>query len=172
MLALSRFTRTTQRPKYKRMERCLILRRYVVRVNRDDASINTSARTRRLCLRRTGLHVGFLCLCLRRCKPGFIWHRLSGEKNKSMLQHLLLRYNSKDQYSYRCYITQSVLVSRVECRSDSTAQNSFRNPPTNSVSENLRAYSREEVGEYLCRQIKHRNAALLTECFSRFPVHL
>ena len=47
------------------------LRRYVLRVNRDDASINTSASTRRLCLRRTGLHVGFLCLCLRRtCKPG------------------------------------------------------------------------------------------------------
>ena len=51
---------------------CLCLRRCVVRVNRHDASINTSATTRRLCLRRTGLHVaGFLCLCLRRtCKPG------------------------------------------------------------------------------------------------------
>ena len=57
---------------------CLCLRRCVVRVNRDDASISTSASTRRLCLRRTGLHVGFLCLCLclclclrRTCKPGF-----------------------------------------------------------------------------------------------------
>ena len=52
---------------------CLCLRRCVVRVNRDDASISTSASTRRLCLRRTGLHVGFLCLCLclrRTCKPG------------------------------------------------------------------------------------------------------
>ena len=49
---------------------CLCLRRCVVRVNRDDASISTSTSTRRLCLRRTGLHVGFLCLCLRRtCKP-------------------------------------------------------------------------------------------------------
>ena len=45
---------------------------------RDDASISTSASTRRLCPRRTGLHVGFLCLCLclclwlrRTCKPGF-----------------------------------------------------------------------------------------------------
>ena len=45
----------------------------VVRVNRDDASISTSASTRRLCLRRTGLHVGFLSLCLRRtCKPDLI----------------------------------------------------------------------------------------------------
>ena len=52
----------------------LCLRRCVVRVNRNDASINTSADKRRLCLRRTGLHVGFLCLCLclcRTCKPGF-----------------------------------------------------------------------------------------------------
>ena len=48
---------------------CSCLCRCVVRVNRDDASMST----RRLCLRRTGLHVGFLCLCLRRtCKPG-IW---------------------------------------------------------------------------------------------------
>ena len=39
----------------------------VVRVNRNNAS----ASTRRLCLRRTGLHAGFLCLCLcRTCKPG------------------------------------------------------------------------------------------------------
>ena len=53
---------------------CLCLRRCVVRVNREDASISTSASTRRLCLRRIGLHVGFLCLCLylrRTCKPGF-----------------------------------------------------------------------------------------------------
>ena len=45
----------------------------VVRVNWHDASISTSASTRRLCLLRTGLHVGFLCLCLclrRTCKPG------------------------------------------------------------------------------------------------------
>ena len=36
---------------------CLCLRRCVVRVNRDDASINTSTTTRCLCLRCTGLHV-------------------------------------------------------------------------------------------------------------------
>ena len=46
---------------------CLCLRRGVVRVNRDDASIRTSASTRRLCLRRTALQVGFLCLCLCLC---------------------------------------------------------------------------------------------------------
>ena len=58
---------------------CWCLRRCVVCVNRDDASISTSASTRRLCLRRTGLHVGFLCFCLcfcsrlrRTCKPGFM----------------------------------------------------------------------------------------------------
>ena len=54
---------------------CLCLRPCVVRVNRDDASINTSASTRRVRLRRTGLHVGFLCLCLflrRTYKPGLI----------------------------------------------------------------------------------------------------
>ena len=38
---------------------CSCFRRCVVRVNRNGASISTSARTRRLCLRRTGLHVGF-----------------------------------------------------------------------------------------------------------------
>ena len=77
--ALSRFTRTTQRRKHnkhkhKRMEivpfSCACA--CVVRVNRNDASINTSTSTRRLCLRRTSLHVGFLCLCLclrRTCKP-------------------------------------------------------------------------------------------------------
>ena len=42
---------------------CLCLSRYVVSVNRDDASISTSASTRRLCLRRTGLQVRFLRLC-------------------------------------------------------------------------------------------------------------
>ena len=45
---------------------CLCLRCCVVHVNRDDESISTRRR-------RTGLHVGFLwlCLCLRRaCKPG------------------------------------------------------------------------------------------------------
>ena len=62
MLASSRFTRTTQRSKHKRMERCSCLRRRVVRVNRNDASINTSASTRRLYLRRTGLHVGYACV--------------------------------------------------------------------------------------------------------------
>ena len=54
---------------------CLCLRCCVVRVNRNDVSINTNASTRRLCLRRTGLHVGFLCLwlCLcRTCKPGLM----------------------------------------------------------------------------------------------------
>ena len=68
--------------KHKRMEivpfscacACACAYACVVRVNRDDASISTSSSTRRLCLRRTGLHVGFLCLCLclgRTCKPGF-----------------------------------------------------------------------------------------------------
>ena len=58
---------------------CLCLRRCVVRVNWNDATISTSANTRHLCLRRTGLDVGFLCLCLclclclsRPCKPGFM----------------------------------------------------------------------------------------------------
>ena len=85
MFASSRFTRTTQRRqhKHKKMNRsillclCLCLRLFVVSVNRYDASISTSTSTRRLCLRRTGLHVGFLCLCLclrlslrRTCKAG------------------------------------------------------------------------------------------------------
>ena len=89
MLASSRFTRTTQRRKHKqkRMEiaqfSCACAYTCVVASSvltvRNDASISTSASTRRLCLRRIGLHVGFLCsclcLCLRRtCKPGLNYY--------------------------------------------------------------------------------------------------
>ena len=61
---------------------CLCLRRCIVRLKQDDASINTSVNTRHLCLRRTGLHVGFLCLCLclclrRMCKPELLWVKLN-----------------------------------------------------------------------------------------------
>ena len=71
MLALSRFRHTTQRRKHKHKRKRMEIVPFscacacVVRVNRDNASISTSASTRRLCLRRTGLHVGFLCFCLR-----------------------------------------------------------------------------------------------------------
>ena len=56
--------RRKHKHKHKRMEIVPFSCAYacVVRVNRDDASINTSVvGTRRLCLSRTGLHVAFLC---------------------------------------------------------------------------------------------------------------
>lgn len=51
--------------KHKRMHifpfSCACVYARVVRLNQDDVSV--SINTRRLYLRRTGLHAGFLCLC-------------------------------------------------------------------------------------------------------------
>ena len=75
--------------KHKRMEivpfSCACAYTCVVRVNRNDASIKTS--TRRLCLRRTGLHAGFLCL-RRTCKPGF---RLPSSQTRHCSPHYVTR---------------------------------------------------------------------------------
>ena len=126
MLASSRFTRTTQRRKHKhkRMEillcLCICLRRCVVRVNRDDASISTSASTRRLCLRRTGLHVGFLCLCLclclclrRTCKPGFNEQCISykAETNKQTNEYYTYSsQNKENQKSAKTCLFRNPLI--------------------------------------------------------------